>query len=197
MIPSNKQPNICVHACARCLIVLVWYVFALTLLRLARWCAAGWFVTATTLTPTCSAAPSATLDWAASVCTRTACSPTAVGTHGWRTASSASAWWVLTRAWTRSHSWNFHRINLVEAFIRSQLPQELEQHSHSCAIAQKCNKYSSLHGNAHEWEMCSVKKVKEKRFFGKDRSDEETNWKVAERREWGLLFILYQKNGSK
>lgn len=32
----------------------------------------------------------------------------------------------------------------------------------------KCNKYSSLHGNAHEWEMWSVKKVKERCFVARE-----------------------------
>lgn len=71
--------------------VNVWLCSAL---RPAKWCAVEWCATATTPTLTCSAAPSATPAWAASACTRTACSPTAAATHGWRTASSASAWWV-------------------------------------------------------------------------------------------------------
>lgn len=146
------------------------YVFAPSLLRLARWCAAGWCATATTPTPTCSAAPSATLAWAASVCTRTACSPTAAGTHGWRTASSASAWWVLTHAWT-PHT--FVKLPSQE-FSRCFYPEPVAARGKTTYAVipvppcphKKCNKYSGLHGNAHEWEMCPVKTSQGEKFCG-------------------------------
>lgn len=160
---------VCAHASVQCLIVLiVIYVF---MLRLARWCAAEWFATATTPTPTSSAAPSATLDWAASVFTRTASSPTAAGTHGWRTASSASAWWVrdgYTNPFTSS------RTPARQEFSRLVLSGYSERAKSTYAFIpaprcphMKCNKYSCLHGNAHEWEMCSAKKVKERSFVAK------------------------------
>lgn len=123
---------VCMRPRDQCLIVLMWYMCLCSPLRLAKSCAAGWFATATTPTPTCSAAPSATPDWAASVCTRTACSHTAAGTHGWRTASSASAWWVGTDKRTPTcYMWNLHCRNLIYAFIQSHLRWELKQHVHS------------------------------------------------------------------
>lgn len=133
------------YACVQCLIALMRYVSAPALLRPARWCAAGWCATATTPTPTCSAAPSATQDWAASVCTRTACSPTAAATRGWRTASSASAWCVLTHAWT-PHTFMKLPSQECSAFIQSQLQRELKQHMQSflCHSAHTRNATNTL-----------------------------------------------------
>lgn len=119
MIPSNKWSCLSVRVCSMFNRAHVICVFVLLPLRLARWCAAGWSATATTPMPTCSAARSATLDWAASACTRMACSPTAAGTRGWRTASSASAWWVGTDVYTNNE--NLDCRHLDNAFIWSQL----------------------------------------------------------------------------
>lgn len=61
----------------------------------------------------------------------------------------------------------------------------------------KCNKYSSLHGNACEWEMCSVKKVKEK-FCGRRGGvimmwiGKGGKWRLVreEEREWVISEVL-------
>ena len=67
--------------------------------------------------------------------------------------------------------WNHVHRNLVDAFIKSESQWDLKQHPLLCPH-KKCNKYSSLHGNAHEWEMCSAKKVKERSFVAKERGSD-------------------------
>ncbi len=58
------------------------------------WCVDGWCVIVRIPRWMCCAVLNATLVWVLSVCIRTVCWRTVTERPGWRTASSASAWWV-------------------------------------------------------------------------------------------------------